>query len=188
MLTASRYEYIKETVVELFEKNNIQSIPIDPFDIAHKLGVRIISYSSMNPAALAQARAISDDGFSMQVDETIGPFGVDQWYICYNDKMSEKRIRFTLMHEIGHIVLDHTEASDLAESEANFFAKYALAPPPLVHRICAEDYMDIAHAFQLTDECASYAFQYYIKWLKYGEKDFTTVERRLLAQFKEAAG
>ena len=47
--------------------------------------------------------------------------------------MYDRRIRFTIMHEIGHIVLDHTEHSDLAESEANFFAKYALAPPPLVH-------------------------------------------------------
>lgn len=39
------------------------------------------------------------------------------------------------MHEIGHIVLDHSEGSELAEVEARFFAKYALAPPPLIHKL-----------------------------------------------------
>ena len=43
--------------------------------------------------------------------------------IYYNDKKDAGRIRFTILHEIGHFVLGHLQQSDLAESEANFFAK-----------------------------------------------------------------
>ena len=45
------------------------------------------------------------------------------------------RINNTIMHEIGHIVLDHSEDSELAEKEVKFFAKYALVPPVLVHKL-----------------------------------------------------
>ena len=55
----------------------------------------------------------------MEIEEN----GQSVFYIFYDDSMYDRRIRFTIMHEIGHIVLDHTEHSDLAESEANFFAK-----------------------------------------------------------------
>lgn len=34
-----------------------------------------------------------------------------------------------MLHEIGHIILDHSEDSNLAEDEVKFFAKYALVPP-----------------------------------------------------------
>lgn len=52
----------------------------------------------------------SEDGFS--VEKNIG-----EWYIYYNDKKDYGRINNTIMHEIGHIVLDHSEDSELAEKK-----------------------------------------------------------------------
>ena len=39
------------------------------------------------------------------------------------------------MHEVGHYALGHIKEGDEEEAEAEFFAKYALAPPPLIHNM-----------------------------------------------------
>lgn len=62
-------------------------------------------------------------------------------YIFLDDKLSLERRRFALGHEIGHIVLNHTnykilgksptgnkEAENLQEQEADSFSDYLLAP------------------------------------------------------------
>ena len=69
----------------------------------------------------------SEDGFSVLKNE--------KWTIFYNDEKQYGRFNNTIVHEIGHIVLNHTEDSELAEKEVKFFAKYALVPPVLVHRL-----------------------------------------------------
>ena len=80
------------------------------------------------------------------------------------------------MHEIGHIVLDHSEDSELAEAEVKFFAKYALAPPVLIHKLRLTNPAEIADSFQISYEAAEYAYNYYQKWLIYGDVDLTDYE------------
>ena len=98
--------------------------------------------------------------------------------------MPERRIRFTIMHEIGHIILNHTEHSDLAESEANYFAKYALAPPPLVHELHIEDYLELSERFDISHQCAFYAMNNYNKWLRYGSPEYRDYEVTLINLFQ----
>lgn len=45
---------------------------------------------------------------------------------------SKKRQRFSIAHELAHIILNHEKQSSLNESEANFAATYILAPSSLV--------------------------------------------------------
>jgi Zn-dependent peptidase ImmA (M78 family) len=110
--------------------------------------------------------------------------------IFYNDEdINYKRINMTILHEIGHCVLDHTgspEKKEEEEAEACFFAKYAAAPPPLVHReepSCPEELADI---FDISFTAAYYAFDYYHKWLTYGADNYTDYELRLLSLFESA--
>lgn len=83
-------------------------------------------------------------------------------------------------------MLDHTEESELAEAEAKFFAKYALAPPVLIHKLELKDAYEVYEHFDISLEAAGYAFSYYRKWLTYGNKNYTNYEIRLLQLFKEA--
>ena len=182
-LTNDRYEIIKKNAVKMFLDNDIRRIPIDCFEICQKMCVKLKKYSQLTSEALLKAKKISEDGFCMLVEEIPEPFPPLQWYIFYDDTKSRERIRFTIMHEIGHIVLGHTEHSELAESEANFFAKYSLAPPPLVHKIKPEDYMDISDAFDLSQECAYYAMSFYNKWLRHGHSKYLNYEIELLSLF-----
>lgn len=183
-LPSDRYEEIKTIVIEMFKRYDIRNIPIDCFEITTKMGIILKPYSRLAKDGIEAALAESNDGFCLLRREGFKPFMVNQWYIFYNDTLPRRRIRFTLMHEIGHVVLDHLQESDLAESEANFFAKYALAPPPLVNEISPEDYMELGSAFDLSNQFARHAFSYYEKWLNNGEKFYRSEELELIEQFE----
>lgn len=78
--------------------------------------------------------------------------------IFYNDSHCIERQRFTIMHEIGHIELGHKESSAFAEMCANYYAAYSLAPSPLIGLFKCEDYIDVSIRFNISYECAIYAF------------------------------
>ena len=104
-------------------------------------------------------------------------------YIYYNDTLELGRIRFTILHEIAHIVLGHIEQSDLAEAEADFFAKYLIAPPMLVDKIKPTDYMEIKDVFMLSRTCAWNSFDYYQNWKRHHFKAgcYEEYEKRILS-------
>ena len=56
-----------------------------------------------------------------------------QKFIIYIDDIGtkKKRQRFSLAHELMHIILGHTEQNENNEAEANFGASYLLAPTSL---------------------------------------------------------
>ncbi len=69
-----------------------------------------------------------------------------QAYIVYNDKKDKKTIRFTIAHELGHYVLEHTEDGDLENKEANCFARNLLCPIPVAFNFRLEnpdEYMEV---------------------------------------------
>lgn len=183
-LPGKRYEEIIEKVISTFMKHEIESIPIDCFEIAEKMNIKLVRYSELDEAGLAAAKAQSEDGFCLLLEDGEKPLIYEQWYILYDDTMPVKRIRFTIMHEIGHIVLEHLETSDLAEAEANFFAKYSLAPPPLVNQVSPEDYLELGREFNLSNQCAYFAFRYYKKWKRNTKCFYNIHELQLLEQFK----
>lgn len=101
-ISNQRYEEIKRIVVRMFVKYGVSCVPINGFEIAHKMGIKVIPYSAIAPSKRWLLIKKSEDGFS--VERTNG-----QWYIFYNDEKDYGRVNHTIMHEIGHIVLDHTE-------------------------------------------------------------------------------
>lgn len=69
------------------------------------------------------------------------------------------RQRFTLVHEVAHLWLDHPRAetfvSEIAEAEANFLASYLLTPDALVAAWVPElTIAGIAEQFQVSEEAA----------------------------------
>lgn len=174
-LSDDRCEEIKKIIVSLFENYNINCVPISGFEIASKMGIKVIPYSSKKTATKKLCLKESDDGFSINKNS--------KWYIFYNDEKCFGRINNTILHEIGHIVLDHTEDSELAEKEVNFFAKYALVPPVLVHKFKITTAEDISETFNVSYEAACYALDYYHKWLYYSGYFYKPYEEQLLKLF-----
>lgn len=174
-LSDSRYEEIKEIVVSTFEKYTVNCVPVSGFELATKMGVTVIPYSARSPEKREILMKKSEDGFCVQKQD-------GSWYIFYNDDRDYGRINNTMLHEIGHIVLDHSEDSDLAENEVKFFAKYALVPPVLVLKLGLKSAEEIEKIFEVSNQAAYYAWEYYQKWLG-RNTDYTLYEVRLLNLF-----
>lgn len=183
-LSYERYEEIKEEVIDLFIRCDIQCIPINGFELAMKMGIRLIPYTSLSAEKYMTAIQCSPDGFYCEPGD-----GSERIY--YNDAVGYERSNMTILHEIGHASLGHYDGMDaeVAETEARFFAKYAIAPPPLVHLIVPSCPQDIESAFVISLEAAYYAFDYYRKWLKQYQQTgvHSEYERRLLRLFREYA-
>ena len=177
-LTDEHYEFIKGEVVFFFERFDVRCIPINGFELSYKMGIKLVPYSTLSEEKRSVAIKVSNDGFYMEALD-----GRD--IIYYNDiGVSYERMNMTILHEIGHCVLDHAGHSEEEEAEAAFFAKYVAAPPPLIHRIKPECPEELANAFDLSYEAACYAYDYYLKWLQYGGIDYTEYEIRLLHLFE----
>lgn len=179
-LSSARCEEIKKIVVDLFAQYGVSCVPVNGFELATKMGVKIVPYSAISEGKRWLLFKKSEDGFCLEKNR-------GEWFIYYNDRKDYGRINNTIFHEIGHIVLDHSEDSELAEKEVKFFAKYALVPPVLVHKLGLHDPEDIAARFEASHEAARYAYSYYQKWLQYGGTEYTSYEIKLLKLFREVA-
>ncbi|MCR4581670.1 MAG: ImmA/IrrE family metallo-endopeptidase [Bacilli bacterium] len=159
-LSDERYEEIKLKVLETFKNYNISCVPVSGFEIVTKMGIKINMYSSLSYEKLVASLKFSNDGFSL--------YDKGKWTIFLNDiDNGYRRQNNTLLHEVGHIVLDHTEDSELADKEANFFAKYALVPPVLVYKLNIKSVKQIEDIFEVSHQAAKYALDYYCKWYNF---------------------
>lgn len=178
-LPDSRYETIKDCIITCFERSNISTFPVKPSKITESYGITLKTYSQHSEQLLQQALGISNDGFSI--------FQNDSWFIFYNPTIIPlERRRFTLMHEIGHVVLNHTEHSELAEAEADFFARYALAPTVLIQSLPEINEYAIHEKFGISITAAKNALENYMKWRNHfiwiGQK-YTETEKRFARLF-----
>lgn len=176
-LCDERYDELKSLVADLFERVNICSLPINAFEIAAKLNFHAVPYQAW-PDRAEKLSARQKDGVSVL-------FG-NETYILYNDTKTFERRNWTIMHEIAHRFIGHPDVSIVAEREAEFFAKYALIPPPIVNMLGITSPDEIQKYFIASREAALYGMNYYQKWLRHHSTTFTQTEERILRLFAAA--
>ncbi|MCR5202255.1 MAG: ImmA/IrrE family metallo-endopeptidase [Lachnospiraceae bacterium] len=178
-LSDETYEYIKQAVADMFVDYDIKGLPISSFEVAIKIGLTVIPYSALSKKKRLKVMEYSDDGFSVETNTS-------EWIIYYNDESKDySRINQTIMHEVGHYILGHVEEGEEEESEAKFFAKYALASPVLIHNVIDEKTVEnIMENFDIGFQAANYAMNYYDKWLQYGPDEYEDYEIRILEQLE----
>lgn len=186
-LSDRRCDEIKEEVLFLYEECDVHTYPIDCLGIARKLYYVLRPYSSLSPDYLLKASTISTDGYSLvEVNQSTG---MNQYVIYYNDLSGNRgRMRWTVFHEIGHIYLGHHDneddsLSDIEEAEADFFAKYAIANPPLVNISHCERPEDIETKFDTSREASLNLYEYYMKWKNFGPRDYLPFEEKIIERF-----
>lgn len=147
-LDSSRYEEIAMTASEVLTDYGINSFPIDVFELAKRMKFKVCTYSEFKPTETIVLLNGSDEGMSC--------YGCDskRFLIVYNDSKIKTRIRFTIAHEIGHIVLGHKESNEETESEANFFARQLLVPPCVLLFKHITDFLVISNMFDVSTEVA----------------------------------
>lgn len=179
-----QYEKIKHEVCYLLEECPGISYPLDIMKVAKMLNYVVIPYSKLDYFNLIKAMTISDDAYSTVEKEA--DTGMYRYIIYFNDNIANpKRIAWSLAHEIGHIYLGHhdEEPQNDHEMEANFFAKYLMAPPPLISKAECRNHFDVAVCFNLSMQAALYAYKSYENWLRYGPKDYQDFELKMMENY-----
>ena len=104
---------------ELLRDMRTASFPLDVHGLLSAFGqqIKLVPYAELgtNPQAKAtdvNPQMMSKDGFCTRVRDALIEYGDgfvegSVWYVYYDDKAWKSRIRFTLMHELGHITLRH---------------------------------------------------------------------------------
>lgn len=148
-----QYSMINRMIMETYARGNIKSFPFDCEYIIKELGYNLYKYSELSEEKRNSCFLVSDESLKL----------FDNIY--YNDSMLPLRIRFSLAHELGHIVLDHGDYRDEEkEAEANYFASHFLAPRMAIHYSGCKNQNDVAKRFQISQESAQYAFDDYRRW------------------------
>lgn len=187
-MTDKRYREIEQAVLHMYKSLPMIMFPINVFMLAKYFGIKLMPYSKMtDEEKQVFQEKCSEDGFCVQIETSPNHF---EWRIYYDDvleychpKARKKRIRYTILHELGHIFLGHTEHSQLAEAEANYFAGYAIAPPVLVDWLCVSHYMELSRIFNVTEDCAYCCMSRYFRW-KYHKSETREVDACMLSLFR----
>ncbi len=151
------YNKIVTATIGVFRKCNVHSFPIDCEDLLKHYGYRLFSYKELrdrNPELYNLSLEYSEDAFRAGAAKIV----------AYNPDRPHGRIRFSLMHELGHHVLGHTGASDQNEKEANAFASHILVPRMAIHYSRCKNANDVARLFDMSFEAADNAFMDYRRW------------------------
>lgn len=176
-LLTKRYEEIKKEIKKFFIYYGIEKFPLDPFEICKKMNINLIKYSSLSTMTTMKLYAQGNEDAVTHVDNK-------NIKIFYNDLKIPERIRFSLMHEIGHIVLKHLENSQIAEIEANFFAAYSLAPTAVIAYFEPTTCTDIAKRFYISNKCAENRMEQYQLWENKGKFSTNSCDEEFLPLFK----
>lgn len=189
-LTHSHCDEVKQDVADMFEECDIHTWPIDCFEIARKLHYVLRPYSSLSPEELIDAYNEDPDGFSKV--EMNSETEMYQYVIYYNDATgNEGRIRWTIFHEIGHIYRGHHDNpddsnSEIEEAEADLFAKYAIAPPPLIRYLKITRPEEIQDTFCTSLEASFNIMDYFWKRVQYGPRNMESFEIQIIRLFQVA--
>lgn len=126
-LNYGKYKDARDAAWQCLIDNKVNLLPVKVNSIATTNDITILKYSDVNPGRLSAG----ESGVTCFVGNDI--------YIIYRDTEPIERCRFTIAHELGHILLGHRLIGDKlsrkfdltkpeAEQEADIFASRLLAP------------------------------------------------------------
>lgn len=116
-----KYKISRDLAWEILLRENVRELPVSTSKLCKQMGVTL-AYGTPEPQS---------DGFSTVIDGAM--------YIVIREGLNAGRTRFTVAHELGHILLGHvgkyhlvnrepSETDNPIEQEANVFASRLLAP------------------------------------------------------------
>ena len=174
------YQKSRNLAWEILLREGVCALPVDVLEICRRLGIAVRQYDEPRPDV--------GDGFSCIVR------GVP--HICIWRGQSRRRARFTVAHELGHILLGHvgkytlvnrepSPHDDPVEQAANGFAARLLAPACVLWGCKVSSAAEIAALCDISAVAARYRWER--MQLLYARGKFLTspLERTLYAHFSQ---
>lgn len=183
----NNYKIARNKAWETLLKCRICKLPINLADVINYYGFYLIKYSDSN--YISKHSSPSEDGYSRLID--------GKPIVYYNDVKPEHRIRFTIAHEIGHVLLGHlsdgetlhrnTEENtpNLKEQQANIFARDILMPATVLHSLNVSSAEQISKICNVSMQSAEIRLKRLIELNKRGMYNKHPLEKQVYNQFKD---
>ncbi len=171
------YQKSRDLAWEILCREKINKLPVDVLEICRRLEIRVVTYENPRPEG---------DGFSTIVD------GVPHIFI--QKGRGRQRTRFTLAHELGHILLGHvgryelvnrepSPEDDPVEQAANGFAARLLAPACVLWGCNVSSAAEIAALCDISPAAAGYRWERMQILLARGKFLTSPLERKVYRRF-----
>jgi len=177
-MTKEEYKEIRDLAWSILIETNINKLPVDIIKVCEKLNIKIRSYDNNHKLA-----KIYKNGFSL-----ITSCGEKSIY--YNKSINNiNRCRFTIAHELGHIMLNHNKKTNKSykelEKEANMFAIRILSPICILHEINISSPDELSNVCKISNSASYFRYK---KMKKARVKNlfyYSEKEKIILHQFRD---
>lgn len=172
-------QHITRMTLETFKTCDTRSFPFDCRQALQEYGYRVFTYQELgrkNPELYELCISCSDEAYRDAAARIV----------AYNNTRPWRRIRFSLAHELGHIVLEHKQETAGNETAANAFASRLLAPRIAIHHAKCANHAEVAHIFELSLKAADYAFQDYRRWRRMAGYRISAIDQDIYDHFYDS--
>lgn len=191
-MSYENYKHARDAAWQMLIDCHVTSLPVDVAQLCATKGYVLRSYK-------AGRKAIEAIGLAGQCEIVSGftYYHNGVYYIFYDDSCSPGRQRFTIAHEIGHIILVHLmdgqytvinrepgPQDDPAETQANQVAARLLAPACVLHALGVTTANEISQLCGISQQAAEFRAAR-LRVLNQRDKFLTSpLERKVFDQFK----
>lgn len=190
-----RFSLATQRAYSLLAELDIGEFPVDPRKI-------IKHFPSWHLVGWLELQQNTDEEDPLHLDKekaeakTVKVRGNDDYLIVYDERVdNSQRIRWTLAHEIGHIVMGHLvdfgatalnrrgltkDEYGVLEVEAHWFASDLLAPKTIIRRF---DFNDDEQGIALICDISKDAAERRLKEIKRTDFGYYSTENRILRNF-----
>lgn len=182
----AKYKDARDKAWAFLIQNNIVQFPFDIKAVIKNLGIALSSYQQSKDFFSLLGVKPADAAAGYDIDGKV--------YIFYQDMTDQRVLRFSLAHELGHVVTGNlmipgeTENPD-KEKEANVFARCVLMPMIVIKHHDLSTAEAISDFFGTSLPAAEIRLERYLMLkARRGGKDFlqSPLERQYYEMYKEA--
>ena len=172
------YQNSRDLAWRVLINENVRELPVKVVRLCKQMGIRVIAFTPETDS----------DGFSTIVD--------GQAQIFVSDQCSQERQRFTVAHELGHILLGHvgeyalvnrepSRGDNPIEQAANVFASRLLAPACVLWALDARTPEQISALCQISHQSAAFRAERMAVLYQRNKFLSSPLERQVYQQFRD---
>lgn len=186
------YQHVRDATWRILLDCKADRLPINLNAICHKLNIRVFSYSKggrmIEQAELCQV-VRRTDGMTFYAGNTP--------VILFDEKKPPQRAKFTVAHEVGHIILGHVKPGSFTaanrepqpgdapeEQAANQFAARLLAPACVLWGLGVHTPEEIMELCKISRPAAEFRAQRMAELYRRNRFLTSPLERKVYGQFE----
>lgn len=182
IIDRERYLIVRDTAINILINSKANELPIQPENVAKLCHVILSSYQ--NDREIVELIDLNNNRLAYEAFSCILN---GQKVICYNSNYPYTRTRFTIMHELAHLILSHSLTMDYnaIEAEAHMLAARLLMPACILHACNVSNAQEIAALCQVSLKSATIRYNRYKEILSRNNIFTSEHEIVLLKQFEK---